>query len=209
MKNPRLIDMTGQHFGHLTVIKQIGNSPRGAAIWLCLCDCGKECHVIGNDLRNGKSLRCRNDALKIFHAAKITHGASKTATYRVWKSMRARCHNPKDSSFKNYGARGIRVCARWNHFDNFLADMGERPVKYTIDRINNDDNYYPQNCRWASYKEQAANKRNVPCNFQGEAWCRVAEKNGITRAAYRTRVFDGWPIGQAATWPMFKKRPRL
>lgn len=208
-KNPRLIDMTGKRFGQLVVIEQAGNSSAGAAIWRCQCDCGKETKTNGGDLRFGKSTSCGHDNMKKFRASTIKHGQTGTRLYRTWKNMRSRCNNPNASRFEIYGGRGISVCKEWDKFEVFYEwalDNGYND-SLTIERKNVDGNYEPENCCWITSKMQAMNKRNVPTNDDGVPWNHVAKMNNISTAAYRTRVHDGWPLEQAATWPMYKKRP--
>lgn len=153
---PKRIDITGHRFGRLTAIRPIDKDNRGNMRWLCQCDCGKERIVLSNNLRRGLSASCGD-------CGRIIHGHAKRgeehSLYTTWESMRARCNNPNDPNFKNYGARGITVCERWNDFANFLADVGSRPIGLVLDRIDNDGNYSPENIRWTDWSTSNKNKR--------------------------------------------------
>lgn len=140
-----------------------------------------------------------------------THGCSikakgtpEYATYLAWLSMRWRCTNRNRRDYVRYGGRGIKVCDRWSHFANFMADMGLRPEGMQLDRVNNDGNYEPSNCRWATPKQQARNRsNNNPITFNGETktraeWC---EQLGLTKHAIRHRLRKGWCIEEAVTTP--------
>jgi hypothetical protein len=162
----RALDLTGVRFGRLTATELVRvNGVRG---WLCVCDCGNTVELETERLRMGTTRSCgcirREMAAKLWRFAPPnpgTHGLSELPEYAVWSAMRQRCINPSDKSFKWYGARGIVVCTRWLvSFEAFIADMGRRPTrKHSIDRIDNDGNYEPGNCRWTTASVQANNKR--------------------------------------------------
>lgn len=119
-------------------------------------------------------------------------------TYQCWQDMKQRCNNPNSQQFHNYGARGIRVCQRWlDSFDNFLSDMGEKPDGLTLDRIDNDKGYSPENCRWATKRQQRKNQRTIiMIAFSGETMCRRdwAKKTGLHETTIQYRMNAGWPI---------------
>lgn len=128
----------------------------------CICECGIISFPQAAAVIYGSSKQCKQCNL-IVNGTKKTHGYFGTATYRIWIGLRNRCNNPKSKDYERYGGRGIKVCSRWNKFENFLADMGERPKDLSIDRINNDGNYEPGNCRWATSSQQVCNQRPRKC----------------------------------------------
>jgi hypothetical protein len=161
----RHIDIAGQRFGRLVVIRRTGTK-RTSAVWLCHCDCGTNRHISGAALRSGNTQSCgclHREAVIESNRRKRRHGMAGTGTYRAWQDMKTRCTNSRRKCWNDYGGRGISICARWsNSFENFLADMGERPPGLTLDRINNDDGYKPSNCRWATRLDQTHNRRPNP-----------------------------------------------
>lgn len=160
------IDITGQRFGRLVVLRRDGYRCKQAT-WHCRCDCGAETSTQGSHLRSGHTLSCgclgREHAVAASRSSSWKHGhghGMRSPTYRSWISMKTRCTNPSVPHYHYYGGRGIRVCERWEKFENFLADMGLRPAGTSLDRYpNNSGNYEPGNCRWATPKEQAKNRR--------------------------------------------------
>jgi hypothetical protein len=159
------LELTGKRFGRLVVIREKGSRINGS-YWLCKCDCGGYKTIKGADLKIGHTRSCgcvRRESTAIRGKANITHGHRRSngcsTTYRSWTMMRNRCVNKTNPNYPNYGGRGIKVCKRWNRFLTFLADMGPRPKGTTIDRINNDGDYKPSNCRWATSSQQNSNQR--------------------------------------------------
>ena len=175
------IDMAGMVFGHLSVVRRV--AARGAskqAFWLCHCSCGSEVIKAGFSIRNGSgSCGCQR---RVSTAHGHTRGGKSSATYQTWRAMVARCNDVRDKQFPSYGARGITVCARWMTFENFLADMGERPTGTTLDRKNNSGNYEAGNCAWATPTEQARNRRNNRLTTAAVADIRARKARGERQA---------------------------
>ena len=165
-----MLELQGKRFDRLVVLRLDGLRKR-YFWWICRCDCGKEKSVRGSRLNAGTTRSCgclqrELSSARVTKAAgkySIIHGATRngkwTREYVTWYAMRQRVNNPRHEHFKYYGGRGIRICRRWRKFENFLADMGLRPQGKTLDRKNPDGNYEPGNCRWATQKEQIANRR--------------------------------------------------
>lgn len=194
----------GDRYGNLTVLAeapQIGY----ARFMYVRCDCGNLGRVRLNQMRMGKTRSCGCMINPSITRAKTTHGCAKRSEYRIWGLMLQRCENPRNPGYHKYGGRGISVCSRWHEFESFLADMGPRPSPaHSLDRYpDNNGNYEPGNCRWATLREQAKNKRNnLWLEFNGERlhladWAR---RLGIGAPSLRVRL-KRWPLEIALTRP--------
>ena len=153
------IDLIGKRFDRLLVVGLGSATKSGQKTWLCNCLCGKAKEIRHGDLINGKSSSCGCSHKEMLQNRSKTHGMSRKPIYNTWVSMKARCLNPSSTDFESYGGRGIKICNEWLDFENFYADMGDRPEGLSLDRINNMGNYEPNNCRWADNITQANNRR--------------------------------------------------
>lgn len=208
----RFIDMTGMRYNRLQVLSIAGKDPGGRYLWLCRCDCGKEVIVEGNNLRSGHSKSCRCLSTEQIVEFNISHGMSKTPTHICWLSMINRCYNPNNTGYKNYGGRGIKVCDRWlESFENFFEDMGERPNGLTIERINNGGDYSPENCKWATRKEQSNNSRHnrvITLNGKTQNLQQWREELKIPKGTLQSRITRGKSHEEAILQGQSTKRKR-
>lgn len=194
---PAFIDLTGKRFDRLWVFKRV-ELGRHNTHWLCQCDCGRWKFVAGGNLKNGRSLSCACVRNEILSQISSTHRMSyQVPEYTVWKSMRDRCNNPKNIHYHRYGGRGITVCERWNQFELFLSDMGQRPSDdHSIERVDNDAGYSPENCIWAPEIVQANNKStNHRVTFNGieMSMADAARQSVIPYGRLKNRIRRGWP----------------
>lgn len=195
---------TGERLGKLVAESPAGMNSRKEMRWLYRCDCGGETVQYPHAAKITRHCGC--ETKERLRNRSLTHGQSGTKVYKAYKAMIYRCHSPTSGSFKDYGARGISVCQRWrDSFDAFIADMGERPSGATIERIDNDGNYEPGNCVWATRKAQQRNRRaNHVIERNGQSMC-IAEWSEITGVPYSTiagRIRRGWPEADAVSRPV-------
>lgn len=215
---PKLIDLTRKRFGRLIVFGRSKNNKFGVLYWLCGCDCGSILVTRGNHLRDGMTKSCgciqKEKASDLCRELRLKHGHSlcknRTRTYDSWASMVSRCNNPNHKYYHCYGGRGVKICERWHKFENFLEDMGESPSRLQIDRIDNNDNYHKQNCRWVTSKVNNRNRRNNRLIvFDGKIQCLAAwaEEYNLSTATLRARILKfHWSIKDSLTTPVGARR---
>jgi len=213
-------DFKGQRIGRLKVLEWAGKYHRGGNYrWKCVCDCGNVVVVLGGNLtraiRTGEPMSCGCLSRELSSIRNATHGCARhgreTSEYGIWHGMLQRCYNPRTSSYKSYGARGIRVCERWRRcFENFLADMGPRPSRlHSIDRLDPNGDYEPGNCRWATWKEQQNHRRTtriLEWNGQRHSATEWAEITGLRPRLILNRIDAGWDVERALTAPVRRQR---
>jgi hypothetical protein len=207
---PAPLDLVGQRYGRLTV-----TGPRerrnGQTYWTCRCDCGNTKTIYGGSLRRGLTTSCGCYRAEASSVRNYRHGGNLTGRrrpeYTVWVLMRQRCEKPNVPHYAEWGGRGITVCERWADFGAFFADMGERPTpKHTLERIDNDGPYAPENCRWATRREQANNTRrnhHVTLDDRTRTTSQWARETGIPVATLHARLHRlGWAVEKALTTPV-------
>lgn len=196
-------DMKGQKIGRLLVLEMAENTKDNKARWLCKCDCGKLVVIPrASFTKNVKSCGCYvSDLAREQHT---THGMKGTRIYRIWTGMKDRCLNSKSKYWERYGGRGIKVYEEWKKFENFYSWAMENGYSedLTLDRIDNDGNYEPNNCRWATYQEQENNRSNnkiIEYNGETMTVSQLANKYGIKPKILHSRLYKGWDIDRALT----------
>jgi len=175
-------DLTGKRFGRLLVLHRTPHVPKQKPRWVCQCDCGVLRIVYGYSMRRGQSTSCGCAQREGMSRRRTTHGQRQRAAdtapgddarvlkggtaYATWTSMRSRCRNPNAAGYPNYGGRGIKICPQWDTFEGFLADMGVRPAGMSLDRVDVNGDYTPENCRWATHTQQMRNRRTTLTDAQ-------------------------------------------
>jgi hypothetical protein len=206
MHGNRFRDITGQTFNRLTVVCITEMRRRGEYAWLCNCSCGGQTTLLAYLITSGRVMSCGCLGKNNLPRKMPKHGMATTRVYKAWAGIKDRCRNPKSTAYHNYGGRGITVCERWASFEAFISDMGPRPPGASLDRIDNNGNYEPSNCRWATPEEQGNNRRNNHrIEYNGETktiseWTRVM---GISFKVLAGRLERGWPVDVALTAPPF------
>ena len=199
----KFMDLTGNKYGYWTVLRRVSNNQRGSARWLCECECGKQRILTTSALSKGYSRSCgchKNDYNR-------THGGKGTRLYEIWRHMRYRCENPNNQAYEHYGARGITVCNEWHDFASFRkwAEANGYDDSKSIDRIDVNGNYTPDNCRWVDSKTQMNNRRNTPhyeYNGQTLTISEWSQKLGIPRSTILNRLKRGWEFERAILTPV-------
>lgn len=205
-----MIDLTGQRFGRLTVIRR-GENKGVKLAWECVCDCGNTKTIESFQLRRGLVVSCRCFHSEMTSTRSTIHGDVHSPLYNIWHAMRSRCYNTKTKNFHRYGGRGIKVCERWrSSYENFRDDMGPRPPDkhpsgkpiYSLERIDNNGDYEPKNCRWATGGDQTRNSTHARIlTHNGKRQCLKdwAREVGITENALYYRLKRGWTLQAALT----------
>lgn len=204
----KMADLSGRRFGRLTVQAEAGRNAKKGVMWQCLCDCGNTTVVASTNLIQGHTQSCGC----LHREQNITHGATDTKLYGVWINVKTRCNNPRNRAYPQYGGRGIRLCEEWESFQNFQnwAIKSGYVDGLTLDRIDVNGNYSPENCRWVDMKTQQNNRRNnhvIEFNGVRKTLSEWSEATGLSSSTLRTRLsILGWPIERALTEPLRERK---
>ena len=203
-----MLDLTGQRYGRLVFVRQFKKDNHNRWMWECLCDCGNTTVVLPNNVKNGSISSCGCLKKDLLHEKLYKHGIPGSHhLYRIWSSMKRRCNSPNTKEYAHYGGRGIYVCDEWMHdakafYDWSMANGWKEGL--TLDRIDNDGPYCPDNCRWVTYKIQMNNKsNNIRIDWKGEnhtlsEWSEIV---GLNVETLKYRIEVGWPVDKAMTVP--------
>lgn len=209
---PHAENLAGQTFNRLTAIELGGRNRHGQLLWIWQCTCGNLTTVAGHRVKSGHTKSCGCFERESFAARVTTHGAtvnhSTTPEYNTWCNMIRRCTDPRNQDYDNYGQRGITVCERWRSFADFYADMGEKPTrKHSLERVDNNKGYSPENCAWATQAQQTRNTRqNRWLTLNGRTMCLSdwAKELNLHPTSLNERL-ERWPIEKALTTPSKRK----
>ena len=198
----KFVDLSGQRFGNLTVINRAGTQ-HGSVTWNCKCDCGKAVIAKSNTLKSGHTKSCGCMKAAILGEARRTHGQSKTRLHSTWQHMKQRCFNPNNEKYKYYGGRGITVCEEWEQYEAFERWAMSNGYKedLTLDRIDVNGSYCPENCRWVTWKEQQNNKRNntvITAFGTKHTLSEWEEISGVNRVTIQKRIKENGKTPESA-----------
>lgn len=210
----KFIDLTGQKFGRLTVLSKTNKKQCNHIIWVCQCDCGNIKEVTGSDLHSGRIKSCgclQRESASNNREKRKTHGKTGTRLYGVWRDMKRRCNSSTASSYKNYGGRGIKVCEEWNDFENFYNwamnsgyDENAEGRSCTLDRIDVNGNYCPENCRWVDFTVQANNRRSnrlIKAFGKEMTISQWSKLTRINKSTLKQRLDNGWSAEDSLITP--------
>ena len=201
----KLIDITGNKYGRLTVVKYSHMGNHGNSFWDCICDCGDVKKIGRGNLTSGQTKSCGCLLKEISVKLLTKHNLYGTPSYRIWNGMKNRCINKRDKHYKDYGERGITVCDKWLTFEGFYDDMGERPIGLTLDRKDNDKGYNKENCQWANSEQQQNNKRNnvnITYKNKSQTLSQWSRELGIRRSMLNSRLFVyNWSVEKTFETP--------
>lgn len=195
----------GKRFGRLLVISKACSNRWGESFMMCQCSCGNKKSISLSKIRRGETKSCGCLSRELTSERLTKHGKTHSSIFNIWISMKARCLNKGNHAYKNYGKRGIKICKRWMEFKNFYKDMGDKPCNLSLDRINNNGNYSPKNCRWATRKEQSNNCRtNNKLSLNGKIrnvteWASILNISPFTLF---NRKYIGWSDEKILTHPI-------
>ena len=210
MRVPKFQDLSGQKFNCLAVIEHAGRNHAGKHIYLCKCDCGKTVILRGEDVKSGNTKSCGCLRRQMTIDKNYKHGYAHTPMYNVWLGIKERCLNPNNSSYKNYGGRGITICDDWMDYKNFHRDMAPTyKTGLTLERIDNEKGYCEDNCIWADRNVQGNNKRNNHfIRFKGEVGTisQMARKYDLHPSIVQGRLYKGWSVKKALLTPVNKPK---
>lgn len=209
----RLKDITGRTFGRLTALR-FQKTSTGRSAWICRCSCGNDVHVLTENLKTGNTQSCGCRQRDIMHEIRTSHGDSvggkRAKEYMIWLTAKQRTCNPNNPRYPHYGARGITMCERWkNSYEAFLEDMGRCPDRHQLERINNDGNYEPSNCKWATKVQQMNNMRTnfrVTHDGRTQTVAQWAREFGMSDNVLRGRLHLGWSFTEAVSTPVIHRK---
>lgn len=196
------LNLTGKKFNKLTVIQFFGKDNGNNSLWKCKCDCGKDIVTRGSSLKSYKTKSCGCD-----NKRSIKHGQHGSLEYHSWQCMKSRCLNKNDPRYEHYGKRGIKVYDQWiNSFETFLKDMGKRPSKsYTLNRIDNNQNYNPTNCEWATAAQQARNRQSSKLTNSQVIRLQFIEDNIVVEKVYWAKIALALRVSKSMIYQVRKR----